>query len=139
MDNRSLSLAAQIVSAYIVNNEVAPQALPAFIREVCRALTSVELATAEPKQAEPVVAPKKSVFTDRILCLICGDGFKMLKRHISTHHQMTPGEYRAKWNLPASYPMVAADYAERRSKLAIDSGLGQKRKAAPSLTKPKRG
>jgi predicted transcriptional regulator len=80
---------------------------------------------------------KKSVFADHILCLDCGQSFKMLKRHISTDHGMTPDEYRIKWGLPASYPMVAAAYAAERSKLAIASGLGRKVEAPPPP--PKKG
>ena len=99
---------------------------PALIRNVHQALATVEQASAEPATAEPSVSAKKSVFADHILCLDCGQSFKMLKRHISTDHQMTPDEYRAKWRLPPSYPMVAAEYAATRSKLAKDNGLGRK-------------
>jgi predicted transcriptional regulator len=77
------------------------------------------------------VDPKKSVFANHILCLDCGQSFKMIKRHISTDHQMTPDEYRIKWGLPASYPMVSPEYAAERSKLAKASGLGRKVEAPP--------
>jgi len=97
-------------------------------------LTTVEQGPVDPIKAIPSVAAKKSVFADHILCLDCGQGFKMLKRHISTDHQMTPDEYRAKWQLPPSYPMVAAEYAATRSKLAKESGLGQK----PKILTPSR-
>jgi predicted transcriptional regulator len=92
-------------------------------------------ATVEPIKVEPAVAAKKSVFANHIVCLDCGKGFKMLKRHISTDHQMTPDEYRNKWDSPKSYPMVAADYAETRSKLALASGLGRKNVVPPSSKK----
>jgi predicted transcriptional regulator len=81
--------------------------------------------------AKPAVDPKKSIFADRIVCLDCGASLKMLKRHLDTEHQMTPDEYRLKWGLPSSYPMVAAEYAETRSKLAKESGLGRKAEAPP--------
>ena len=74
---------------------------------------------------------KKSVFPDHILCLDCGLSFKILKRHLATDHQMTPAEYRAKWGLSPSYPLVAPEYAATRSKLAKDNGLGRKVEASP--------
>jgi predicted transcriptional regulator len=74
---------------------------------------------------------KKSVFPDHIICLECGASMKMLKRHLATDHGMTPDEYRAKWDLPFSYPMVAPEYAATRSQLAKDSGLGRKVEATP--------
>jgi predicted transcriptional regulator len=120
-----------------VANEVSADQLPGLIRSVHQALATVEQVSAEPATAEPAVSVKKSVFADRILCLDCGQSFKMLKRHISTDHQMTPDEYRAKWKLPPSYPMVAAEYAATRSKLAKDGGLGRKAKI-PSPSKKKK-
>jgi predicted transcriptional regulator len=117
--------------------------LPGLIRIVHQALATVEQAPAEPATAEPAVSVKKSVFADHILCLDCGQSFKMLKRHISTDHQMTPEQYRAKWDLPSTYPMVAAEYAATRSKLAKDNGLGRRAKIPPPSKKkagrPKKG
>jgi predicted transcriptional regulator len=133
VDDQTISLTAQIVSAHIANNDVAAQELPALIRDVYQTLATVGQVPAEPNKAEPAVAVKKSVFADHILCLDCGSSFKMLKRHIATDHQMTPDEYRAKWGLLPSYPMVAADYAATRSGLALASGLG--RRKAPPLAK----
>ena len=138
MQDRVINLTAQIVSAHVVANEVSADQLPGLIRNVHQALATVEQASAEPATAEPAVSVKKSVFADHILCLDCGQSFKMLKRHISTDHQMTPDEYRAKWKLPPSYPMVAAEYAATRSKLAKDNGLGRKAKI-PSPAKKKAG
>lgn len=126
MEDQIISLTAQIVSAHVANNSVAAQHLPAFIRGVHQALSTVGQATAEPVKPEPSVAVKKSVFSDHILCLDCGGSFKMLKRHIGADHNMTPEEYRTKWDLASSYPMVAPDYAATRSKLAKASGLGRK-------------
>jgi predicted transcriptional regulator len=131
MDNQIKSLTAQIVSAHVANNDVAAPQLPAFIRGVYEALATVGKLAPEPIKSEPAVAVKKSVFADHIVCLDCGGSFKMLKLHIATVHQTTPGEYRAKWDLPPSYSMVAANYATTRSQLAKDSGLGRK-VASPS-------
>jgi predicted transcriptional regulator len=136
VQDRVISLMAQIVSAHVANNDVAVEQLPAFIRQVHQALAAVGQAVVEPTKPEPAVAVKKSVFADHILCLDCGRSFKMLRRHLSTDHQMTPDEYRTKWGLPSSYSLVAADYAAARSQLAKDSGLGRKVATAPP---PKRG
>jgi predicted transcriptional regulator len=97
-----------------------------LIRDVYQALATIGQASDEPIKVEPAVAVKKSVLGDQIVCLDCGASLKMLKRHLADNHQMTPKEYRAKWNLPASYSMVAAEYAAKRSQLAKDSGLGRK-------------
>jgi predicted transcriptional regulator len=137
MEDRIIGLTAQIVSAHVAANDVPVLQLPGLIREVHRALVSAGQAAVEPIKAEPAVSAKKSVFPDHILCLDCGGSFKMLKRHISTDHQMTPEEYRLKWGLPPSYPMVAAEYAVTRSNLAKASGLG--RKAEPAPVPKKRG
>jgi predicted transcriptional regulator len=135
VEDEIVGLTAQIVSAHVAANDVSTEQLSGLIRGVYQALT-VGLAPAEPITAEPVVAAKKSVFADRILCLECGASLKMLKRHIATDHGMTPDEYRAKWNLPPSYPMVTPEYAATRSKLAKDSGLGRRVEAPPP---PKHG
>jgi predicted transcriptional regulator len=126
MDSEIITLTADIVSAHIAANVVSSDQLPALIRSVHQTLTSIGQAPVEPITAEPAVAVKKSVFSDHILCLDCGQSFKMLKKHISAEHRMTPDEYRTKWGLPPSYPMVAAEYAARRSKMAKDNGLGRK-------------
>jgi predicted transcriptional regulator len=136
-----ITLTADIVSAHIANNDVAADQLPDLIREVHQVLSTVGQAPAEPIKAEPAVAVKKSVFSDHILCLDCGASFKMLKRHLSADHQMTPEEYRAKWNLPPSYPMVAPEYAATRAQLAKESGLGRPVMAPPPKKRgrPKKG
>jgi predicted transcriptional regulator len=135
MEEQIMDLTAQIVSAHVAANNVSPDQLPALIRAVHQTLTTVGQAPVEPIRPKAAVDAKKSVFADHILCLDCGGSFKVLKRHIATDHQMTPDEYRTKWGLPPSYPMVAADYAATRSKLAKDSGLGQRRKAPPPSKK----
>ena len=109
------------------------------IRDVYQALATIGQASAEAIKAEPVVAVENSVFGDHIVCLECGASLKMLRRHLARDHQMTPEEYRAKWNLPASFPMVAADYAAKRSQIAKDIGLGRKVKVVPSPQKRKPG
>jgi predicted transcriptional regulator len=126
-----LSLTAQIVSAQISNNDVSASQLPGLIQSVHQALASIGQMVAEPPKAEPAVSALKSVFPDHIVCLDCGKGFKTLKRHIGTDHGMTPDEYRRKWGLPATYPMVAAEYAAERSQSAKESGLGRKVAAPP--------
>jgi predicted transcriptional regulator len=126
VEEQILSLTADIVSAHIANNDVAAFELPDLIRDVHQALSTIGQALAEPIKAEPAVAVKMSVFAGHILCLDCGKSFKALKKHIRADHDMEPDEYRAKWGLPSSYPMVAPEYAARRSQIAKDSGLGRK-------------
>jgi len=121
-------LAAEIVSAYVVKNSVRPGDLPNLISEVHRALSSTHAGTIEPEPEplNPAVNPKRSVFPDYIVCLEDGKKFKSLKRHLNTHYDMSPEEYRQKWSLPPDYPMVAPNYAAARSALAKKLGLGQK-------------
>ena len=122
-------LTAEVVAAYVSNNVVQTSDLPSLIAEVHTALRSTS--GAEPAPAEkpkPAVPIRKSVHRDYIICLEDGMKFKSLKRHLMTYHGLTPDEYREKWGLPADYPMVAPAYAEARSRLAKEMGLGQKRK-----------
>jgi predicted transcriptional regulator len=139
VENQIITLTADIVSAHVANNDVTADQLASLIREVHQMLATVDQVPVDSIKAEPAVAVKKSVFADHILCLDCGQSFKMLKRHISTDHQMTPEQYRAKWDLPPSYPMVAADYAATRSKLAKDSGLGRRAEMPPPSKTKKTG
>ena len=142
MEYELASLTANIVSAHIANNEVSPDQLPTLIRDVHQALATIGQASAEPMTAKPAVDVKKSVFSAHIVCLECGQSLKMLKRHLAADHGMTPDEYRAKWGLPDTYPMVAPEYAATRSQLAKDAGLGRKGEAPPRPKKagrPKRG
>ena len=119
-------LTAEVVSAYVSNNPVSAADLPGLIDSIHKALNGLdETKKAEP-QAEPAVKPSRSVKQDHIVCLECGKKFKSLKRHIGADHGLTPEDYRAKWGLAADYPMVAPDYAEKRSKLAKTMGLGRK-------------
>lgn len=121
-----LSLTAEIVAAHASNNTVAASDLPDLIREIHRTLANVESAPAAAGRPEPKVPIKKSVHPDYIICLEDGKKLKMLKRHLMTAYKMTPEQYRERWGLPADYPMVAPNYAERRSDLAKKIGLGRK-------------
>ncbi len=124
-----IALTADIVSAHVSNNSVAVSDLPLLIQNVHNALSSLgdDLVEPEVKQ-EPAVSIRASIKPDYIVCLEDGKKLKMLKRHLMTHYQMTPDQYRAKWNLPADYPMVAPNYAEQRRFLAKKIGLGTKRR-----------
>ena len=124
-----LGLTAQIVSAHVSKNNVAPEALPALIQDVFRTLSNVGREPAQADKPQPAVPVKKSVFPDHILCLEDGKKLKMLKRHLMTSYNMTPDQYRERWGLPADYPMVAPDYARHRSSLAKKIGLGTKPRA----------
>ncbi|MEO6340019.1 MAG: MucR family transcriptional regulator [Caulobacteraceae bacterium] len=129
-----IEMTADIVAAYVSNNSVTAADLPAVIQQVHRALAGVvDGATAqEPAPpATPAVSVKKSITPDFLICLEDGRKFKSLKRHLRTKYDMSPEQYRAKWNLPKDYPMVAPNYAQARSALAKQMGLGQGgRKAA---------
>ncbi len=124
-----IELAADIVSAYVSNNSVPSGELPTLINEIHSALLRVGGGTVEaPVEApKPAIPVKKSVTPDYIVCLEDGKKFKSLKRHLRTQYNMTPEQYREKWGLDPSYPMVAPAYAATRSQLAKDMGLGRKR------------
>jgi predicted transcriptional regulator len=133
-----IELAADIVSAYVSNNSVPAADVPALLQSIYAALTKTEQGQEQEPQAEliPAVSVKKSLTPDYIVCLEDGKKFKSLKRHLRTTYDMTPEQYRAKWNLPSDYPMVAPNYAKARSELAKNFGLGQQRRkrAAPVET-----
>jgi predicted transcriptional regulator len=129
MEANDIELTAEVVAAYVRNNPVPMANLPGLIADVHRAiagLSVVKLAVPEKSAQAPAVNPKKSVHEDFIICLEDGKKFKSLKRHIGTHYGLTPDEYRAKWGLEPSYPMVAPAYAAERSALAKKMGLGRK-------------
>ncbi|MEQ9517832.1 MAG: MucR family transcriptional regulator [Parvibaculum sp.] len=121
-------MTSNIVSAYVRNNTVAFADLPELIETVFHALSNIEVsANAGPTSTtQPAVDVQQSVTPDYLICLEDGKHFKSLKRHLRTHYDLSPEEYRRKWNLPADYPMVAPNYAAARSKLAKKMGLGQK-------------
>ncbi|WP_075995824.1 MucR family transcriptional regulator [Salaquimonas pukyongi] len=130
-DELLVELTADVVSAYVGNNPVSTTELPVLISEVHKALRGVAAIAAAPPAPElkPAVNPKKSVFRDYIVCLEDGKKFKSLKRHLRSHFDMSPEEYREKWGLAPDYPMVAPAYSERRSALAKEKGLGRKKGA----------
>lgn len=122
-----MTLTADIVAAHVSNNSVAVSDLPTLITNVHSALVGLGSRAPEPEvRPEPAVSIRASIKPDYIVCLDDGKRLKMLKRHIMTHYGMTPDEYRAKWGLPADYPMVSPNYAEQRRGLAIKIGLGRK-------------
>ena len=121
-----LELTTEIVSAHAGNNNVAPSDLPQLIQDVYKTLAAVGSTPIQPERPRPAVAIKKSISPDYIVCLEDGKKMKMLKRHLKTAYDMTPDEYRARWNLPSDYPMVAPSYAEKRRELAVKIGLGRK-------------
>ncbi|AZO68032.1 MucR family transcriptional regulator [Mesorhizobium sp. M6A.T.Cr.TU.016.01.1.1] len=137
----TVSIAADIVAAYVSNNPLPVGELPKLIGDIHAALKSIGTPAVEPVvKQEPAVSIKKSVTPDFIICLEDGKQFKSLKRHIGVHYNLSPDEYRQKWNLPSDYPMVAPNYAATRSALAKSIGLGRKA-AAPTpaaAEKPKR-
>ena len=125
-----IELTADVVAAYVSNNPVPVSDLASLIADVHAALGRIGSAPEAPvvDRQKPAVNPKRSVHDDYIICLEDGKKFKSLKRHLMTHYDMTPEQYREKWGLDANYPMVAPKYAEARSQLAKKMGLGRKRK-----------
>jgi predicted transcriptional regulator len=121
------TLTADIVAAHVSNNSVSANDLPSLIQNVYRSLASLDGPVAAPvEKLVPAVSIRASIKPDYIVCLDDGKQLKMLKRHLMTHYGMTPDDYRAKWGLPADYPMVAPNYAETRRALALQIGLGTK-------------
>ena len=138
-----LQLTTTIVSAHIARHDMAADELAAMIQAVYAALrqapgtpAQTDEARAERQRPEPVVPIKQSVFPDYIICLENGKKMKMLRRHLMASYGMTVADYRTKWSLPPSYPVVAPNYAAKRSELAKRIGLGRKRQepdAEPSI------
>ena len=133
MSEDLLALTAQIVSAHVTKNTVEVGELPTLIRDVYRTLLGLGDAAPAPaaEAAKPAVPATKSVFASHIICMECGKKMTMLKRHLMTEHGLTIDQYRSKYSLPGTYPMVAPDYAKTRSSLAKEMGLGKSRSAAP--------
>ncbi|MCI4589176.1 MucR family transcriptional regulator [Sphingobium sp. BYY-5] len=124
-----ITLTSDIVAAHVSNNSVAVSDVSSLIHNVHTALAALNQPVAVPEvKPEPAVSVRSSIKPDFIICLEDGKKLKMLKRHLMTHYQMTPDDYRAKWGLPADYPMVAPNYAEQRRSLAKKIGLGTKRR-----------
>ena len=121
-----VTLTADIVSAHVSNNDVDHSNVATLIENVFGALSSAGADPQKDEEPTPAVSIRVSVKKDAIVCLDCGKKMKMLRRHLSTEHGMTPEDYRARWKLPEDYPMVAPDYAETRRHLAKKIGLGRK-------------
>jgi len=123
-----LELTAQIVAAQVSKGNVDAASLPALIRQVYEALANAGAPQEEPQpeRPQPAVPIKRSVFPDYIVCLEDGKKLKMLKRHLQSAYNMSPEQYRERWGLPSDYPLVAPNYAQRRSALAREIGLGRK-------------
>jgi predicted transcriptional regulator len=126
MSETLITLTSDIVAAHVSNNGVAVDELPLLIQNVYGALAGLGAAPQAEEKRDPAVSVRASVKSDHIVCLEDGKKMKMLKRHLMTDHGLTPAEYRARWGLPADYPMVAPDYAEKRRMLAKQIGLGRK-------------
>lgn len=126
-DGELIDLTADIVAAYVSNNAVAGSDLPSIITNVHEALTNISEANnePEPEPLTPAVSPRRSITPDFLICLEDGKKFKSLKRHLRTHYDLSPEEYREKWGLAPDYPMVAPNYARARSELAKQMGLGR--------------
>lgn len=122
-----IDMTADIVSAYVGHNTVAPDELPGLINRVFSALSDAAFGAAGGSglKEEPAVPVRKSITPDYLICLEDGKKFKSLKRHLRSHYNLSPEEYREKWGLPRDYPMVAPNYAQARSRLAKKMGLGQ--------------
>ena len=127
-DTELIDLSADIVCAYVSHNALSVTDLPKLIADVHSALKGLK-SPGMPEPAEelkPAVPVRKSVSAEFIVCLEDGKKFKSLKRHLRTHYNLSPEEYRERWGLPADYPMVAPNYSATRSRLAKDNGLGRK-------------
>jgi predicted transcriptional regulator len=133
LDNRRIvELTAEIVSTYLSNNSAEVGQVGDLVQQVHGALSSLGVPEEEPKAKVPVVSVRASIKPDRLICMECGRESKMLRRHLQTAHGMTPDDYRKDYGLPDTYPMVAAEYAQRRRTLAKEIGLGRKKGEKPA-------
>ncbi|MFN4039380.1 MAG: MucR family transcriptional regulator [Erythrobacter sp.] len=139
MKETLITLTSDIVAAHVSNNDVAVADVPGLITNVYSALAGLgEAAPVVENRPEPAVSVRASVKPDYIVCLEDGKKLKMLKRYLRTNYNMTPDEYRARWGLPADYPMVAPNYAETRRDLAKKIGLGRKPGTTVRTRRPKK-
>ena len=138
IEHELIELSTEIVAAYVSRNALSPADLPKLIADVHVALRNLNTPTATEAEEvlKPAVPVRKSITADYLICLEDGKKFKSLKRHLRTTYDMSAEEYRAKWGLPADYPMVAPNYSATRSALAKSNGLG--RKAPEPVKKPRR-
>lgn len=132
-DSDLVAVAAELVASYVAANQIPASELPALIRKVHETLSELsgskppaETEAEPPPRPKPAVPVSKSITPDAIICLEDGKAFKTLKRHLKTAYNMTPDEYRARWNLPDGYPMVAPNYSKQRAETAKRIGLGRK-------------
>lgn len=125
-----LEMTSDIVSSFVSHNPVPSAALPDLIKTVHETISELSLDDpAEEPRPDPAVPVSKSITPDHIICLEDGRKLKMLKRYLRSRYELSPDEYRARWGLPADYPMVAPNYAKKRSAFAKEIGLGRKKKA----------
>ena len=136
-------LTAEIVSAYVSNNKIAPSELAGLITSVAGQLNKLGAEPEQPaeEKPEPAVSVRRSIRPDHLVCLICGKPQKVLKRHLAVQHDLTPAQYRERFGLKPDYPMVAPNYAQQRREVALKLGLGktkkQARRARKSIARPK--
>jgi predicted transcriptional regulator len=125
-------LTAEIVSAYVSNNQIAPSDLAGLITTVAGQLSKVGAEPDQPAEEkfEPAVSVRRSIRRDHLVCLVCGKPHKMLKRHLAVEHELTPNQYRETFGLKPDYPMAAPSYAQRRREIAFRIGLGRPKKPA---------
>ena len=125
-------LTAEIVSAYVSNNKIAPSDLAMLINSVGNEMAKVGTAVEPPpeEKPEPAVSVRRSIQPNHLTCLVCGKPQKVLKRHIAVQHDLTPGQYRERFELKPDYPMVAPNYAQQRREVALQTGLGRPKKPA---------
>jgi predicted transcriptional regulator len=138
MDKEALiEITSEIVSAHVSNNEVKVGEMGGLVQQVHAALSMLGQGAEAPVEKLPVVSVRASIRPDHLVCMECGARQKMLKRHLQAAHQMTPDQYRQDYGLPSTYPMVAAEYAERRRDLAKQIGLGRKKGEKPGARRRK--
>ena len=127
---------AEIVSAYVSHNKIAPADVATLITSVASQMARIGSEPEAPREekAEPAVSVRRSIQPDRLICLVCGKAQKVLKRHLAVKHGLTPAEYRARFELRPDYPMIAPAYAQQRREVALKLGLGRPRPTRPRRT-----
>jgi predicted transcriptional regulator len=126
------ALTAEIVSAYVSNNQIAPSELAGLITTVAGQLSKLGDKPDQPaeEKLEPAVSVRRSIRPDHLICLVCGKPQKMLKRHLAIRHELTPAQYRERFGLKPDYPMAAPNYVQQRREVALRTGLGRPKKPA---------
>lgn len=133
-----INLTAEIAASYLANNNISTGDVPAVVQRIHGALASLGEDEEAAEEKMPVVSIRASVRPDYLVCMECGKKQKMIRRHLRTAHAMSPEQYRKDFGLPASYPMTAPNYSERRRDLAKEIGLGRKKETAPSKRTPRK-